>query len=316
MANEGQQPPLPEQGPSEQQPYYGWQYDQDNSGQMAEQSPAAPAHPVYPPAQYSPAYIPPNQGVPPLLPQNQGGPPHPLPPGQGGPPKPLPPQYQRPVQDMGTSLGYGQGMEYQYFNAPQPSQPLPLLRQARLQQLREERMRRQQRRMNPDITSLIQGKTHGRPSNVAPSPVVPPQQVSPTGNPGMPVAAPLSPAMPVPPVEVSPSLIRPPMPVPALQHGPSGPPVEINQSQPAAAPAQDTGMIQKVRIGRAALILQGAFIASRILGLLRTSMFAFIFGTTITSDAFLQAFLVPDLIFNIVAGGALSSAFIPVFTYY
>lgn len=316
MANEGQQPPLPEQGPSEQQPYYGWQYDQDNSGQMAEQSPAAPAHPVYPPAQYSPAYMPPNQGVPPLLPQNQGGPPHPLPPGQGGPPKPLPPQYQRPVQDMGTSLGYGQGMEYQYFNAPQPSQPLPLLRQARLQQLREERMRRQQRRMNPDITSLIQRKTYGRPSNVAPSPVAPPQQVSPTGNPGMPVAAPLSPAMPVPPVEVSPSLIRPPMPVPALQHGPSGPPVEINQSQPAAAPAQDTGMIQKVRIGRAALILQGAFIASRILGLLRTSMFAFIFGTTITSDAFLQAFLVPDLIFNIVAGGALSSAFIPVFTYY
>src|SRR5437868_13977619 len=64
------------------------------------------------------------------------------------------------------------------------------------------------------------------------------------------------------------------------------------------------------------MILSGAFIASRILGLLRTSMFAYVFGTSITSDAFLQAFLVPDLIFNIVAGGALSSAFIPVFTHY
>src|SRR5258706_7411936 len=218
---------------------------------------------------------------------------------------------------MGTSLGYGQGMEYQYFNAPQPSQPLPLLRQARLQQLREDRMRRQQRRMQPDITSLIQRKAPEQPSNGVPSPVAPPPQMSPTRNPGMPVAAQMSPAMPVPPVEVSPSLIRPSMPLPAVQRSPSGPPVEINnQVQPAAAPAQDTGMIQKVRIGRAALILQGAFIASRILGLLRTSMFAFIFGTTTTSDAFLQAFLVPDLIFNIVAGGALSSAFIPVFVHY
>ena len=75
-------------------------------------------------------------------------------------------------------------------------------------------------------------------------------------------------------------------------------------------------MIQRARIGRATMILSGAFIASRILGLIRTSMFAYVFGTGTVSDAFLQAFLVPDLIFNIVAGGALSSAFIPVFTHY
>jgi putative peptidoglycan lipid II flippase len=217
---------------------------------------------------------------------------------------------------MGTSLGYGQGMEYQYFNAPQPSQPLPQLRQARLQQLREERMRNQQRRMNPDITSQIKRKTSKSPAIGVSSPAALPPQMSPSGNPGMPVAAQMSPAMPMPPTEVSPSLIRPPAPLPGFQRNPSGPPVEINQAQPAAVPAQDTGMMQKVRIGRAALILQGAFIASRILGLLRTSMFAFVFGTTTTSDAFLQAFLVPDLIFNIVAGGALSSAFIPVFVHY
>ena len=75
-------------------------------------------------------------------------------------------------------------------------------------------------------------------------------------------------------------------------------------------------MIQKARIGRASLILSGAFIASRILGLFRTTMFAAIFGASITSDAYYQAFLVPDLLFTIVAGGALSSAFIPVFTNY
>lgn len=69
-------------------------------------------------------------------------------------------------------------------------------------------------------------------------------------------------------------------------------------------------------MGRATLILTVAFVASRVLGLLRTSMFAFVFGTSHTSDAYLQAFLIPDLIFNIVAGGALSSAFIPVFAQY
>ncbi len=75
-------------------------------------------------------------------------------------------------------------------------------------------------------------------------------------------------------------------------------------------------MMQKARIGRASLILSSAFIASRVLGLFRTTMFAAIFGASTTSDAYYQAFLVPDLIFTIVAGGALSSAFIPVFTNY
>ena len=74
--------------------------------------------------------------------------------------------------------------------------------------------------------------------------------------------------------------------------------------------------MQKMRMARATMILTGSFIVGRILGLLRTSIFAFVFGTTITSDAYLQAFLIPDLIFNVVAGGALSSAFIPVFTHY
>jgi putative peptidoglycan lipid II flippase len=75
-------------------------------------------------------------------------------------------------------------------------------------------------------------------------------------------------------------------------------------------------MIHRAHIGKAALIVSGAFIASRVLGLLRTSMFAYVFGTSSISDAYLQAFFIPDLIFNIVAGGALGSAFIPVFTKY
>jgi putative peptidoglycan lipid II flippase len=84
----------------------------------------------------------------------------------------------------------------------------------------------------------------------------------------------------------------------------------------ASEASQDTGMIQRVHIRRATYILTGAFVVSRVFGLVRTLLFAIVFGTGITSDAFIQAFLIPDLIFNVVAGGALASAFIPVFTKY
>jgi putative peptidoglycan lipid II flippase len=86
--------------------------------------------------------------------------------------------------------------------------------------------------------------------------------------------------------------------------------------QAASVPSQDTGMLQRARIGRAAAILTVAFVASRILGLLRNTLFLDVFGAGQVSDAFVQAMIIPDLIFNIVAGGALSSAFIPIFTSY
>ncbi|HCP73971.1 MAG TPA: murein biosynthesis integral membrane protein MurJ, partial [Ktedonobacter sp.] len=54
----------------------------------------------------------------------------------------------------------------------------------------------------------------------------------------------------------------------------------------------------------------------RVFGLVRTLLFAFVFGAGATSDAYIQAFYIPDFIFNVVAGGALASAFIPVFTKY
>src|SRR6266702_1616932 len=298
LGNEGLQPPLPRQGQAGQQkPYYGWQYDQDQPGsiEQQQQAPVASPQPNYPPPQQYPINPQQSQGTPTQIPQ----------------------QYQQPVQDMGTSLGYGQGMEYQYVNTPQPSQPLPQLRQARLQQLREDRMRRQQRRMKSDSPSFFTRKSTKQPSNAMPPPAVNPpvspwnqqsasQQTAPEQ---MSPEVPFSPAeaMPVPPSRLS----------PIIQRSPSGLSTGVGaQRQSAAESAQDTGMLQKARIGRATLILTGSFIASRILGLLRTSLFAAVFGASTTSDAFLQAFLVPDLIFAIIAGGALSSAFIPVFTQY
>ncbi len=314
MGNEGQQPPQP-QGQQGQQGYYGWQYDEPQGVQQQSPS-AAPQPPVYPPAQ-------PSQ-QPPQAQYSQPQPPQAL--GRHSIRQPLPGRYQEPVADMGTSLGLGQGMEYQYFEAPQPSQPIPMLRQARLQQLREERMRRQQRRMQPDVTAMIPPKAYKRPPEAkTPHPAVP-SQMSPSLNGGTPQAmlsgaAQVQPGQPVPPTQFSPAL-QPPMELPSrrppTQYSPSEP---LGRSakgrlQPAIEPAQDTGMIQRVNIRRATFILTGAFVVSRVFGLLRTSLFAFVFGTGATSDAYLQAFVIPDLIFNIVAGGALSSAFIPVFTKY
>lgn len=55
---------------------------------------------------------------------------------------------------------------------------------------------------------------------------------------------------------------------------------------------------------------------SRVLGLVRVMVMAGIFGSNKFTDAYRLAFLVPDLLFYLIAGGALSSAFIPVFSEY
>lgn len=55
---------------------------------------------------------------------------------------------------------------------------------------------------------------------------------------------------------------------------------------------------------------------SRILGLVRARVFAFQFGAGAELDMYYAAFRLPDLIYNLVIMGALSSVFIPVFTSY
>ncbi len=55
-------------------------------------------------------------------------------------------------------------------------------------------------------------------------------------------------------------------------------------------------------------------LASRLLGLLRDRMLASRFGAGDTMDVYYAAFRVPDLIYNFIVLGALSAAFIPVFS--
>jgi len=64
----------------------------------------------------------------------------------------------------------------------------------------------------------------------------------------------------------------------------------------------------------AAFIISLAGIASRVLGLFRDRILAGQFGAGDTLDAYYAAFRIPDLIYNLVMVGALSAAFIPVFT--
>jgi len=60
--------------------------------------------------------------------------------------------------------------------------------------------------------------------------------------------------------------------------------------------------------------MMAAILASRLLGLVRDALISGLFGQGYWSDIYYAAFLVPDLLFFLIAGGALSSAFIPVFT--
>lgn len=68
------------------------------------------------------------------------------------------------------------------------------------------------------------------------------------------------------------------------------------------------------QIARAAGTVMAAFVLSNAVGLVRQILVSGAFGTSTAMDAFYTANLIPNLLFNLVAGGALASAFIPTFT--
>src|SRR5690348_17732586 len=66
----------------------------------------------------------------------------------------------------------------------------------------------------------------------------------------------------------------------------------------------------------ATLLLMFALLASRGLGVIRQSIFNALFGTGIEANAYYVASRLPDTLFNLIAGGALIHAFLPVFLSY
>lgn len=81
-------------------------------------------------------------------------------------------------------------------------------------------------------------------------------------------------------------------------------------------PGDGDGAPQSNGMARAAGVVMLATLLSRALGMVRDIVVAHMLGTSIEASALTAAFKVPDLLMYLVAGGALSSTFIPVFKEY
>lgn len=67
-------------------------------------------------------------------------------------------------------------------------------------------------------------------------------------------------------------------------------------------------------VGKATIIVMATLFLSRVLGLVREMIVANVYGAGVKTDAFVAAFTIPDLMFDLLIAGALSAGFMPVFT--
>ncbi len=75
-------------------------------------------------------------------------------------------------------------------------------------------------------------------------------------------------------------------------------------------------MSEKGRIARAAGLVGGLTVISRVTGLVRDIVVGYLFGAGTGADAFFVAYRIPNLLRRLVAEGAATAAIIPVFTRY
>ena len=73
---------------------------------------------------------------------------------------------------------------------------------------------------------------------------------------------------------------------------------------------------KQTSIARSAGVVSVAVLMSRVTGLVRESVMAMFFGASQLYDAFVLGFRIPNLTRDLFAEGALSSAFVPIFTRY
>ncbi|MBP6003764.1 MAG: murein biosynthesis integral membrane protein MurJ [Pyrinomonadaceae bacterium] len=84
---------------------------------------------------------------------------------------------------------------------------------------------------------------------------------------------------------------------------------------PITEPAKEP-LTRQTSVARSAGIVSIAVMFSRVLGLIRETIFARFFGAGFLYDAFLVGFRIPNLLRDLFAEGALSAAFVKVFTDY
>ncbi len=78
--------------------------------------------------------------------------------------------------------------------------------------------------------------------------------------------------------------------------------------QPSAPPRSPAGW------GAAAMLLAASVLLSRLLGYAREALLAYEVGARASTDAYFAAFQIPDLLNYLLAGGALSIAFLPLYS--
>src|SRR6202163_2467639 len=75
-------------------------------------------------------------------------------------------------------------------------------------------------------------------------------------------------------------------------------------------------LTEKKQILKSASIISLVTIVSRILGYVRDQRIALLLGTSLSADAFILAYRIPNLFRRLVAEGSMTASFIPVFTTY
>jgi putative peptidoglycan lipid II flippase len=86
----------------------------------------------------------------------------------------------------------------------------------------------------------------------------------------------------------------------------------VQTSPEAGLPEPEPGLRLADGIARGALIVAGLTIFSRVLGLVRTLVFSQTVGASCLGTAYVTANQVPDLLYQLILGGALTMAMIPV----
>lgn len=82
---------------------------------------------------------------------------------------------------------------------------------------------------------------------------------------------------------------------------------------PGAAP-EETSSGATSWVANAAILMMFATLASAVTGMFRDIAIGYVYGRTVVADAFYNAATIPDFLYFLVAGGALRTGFVPVFT--
>jgi putative peptidoglycan lipid II flippase len=82
----------------------------------------------------------------------------------------------------------------------------------------------------------------------------------------------------------------------------------------SSATARRIEISQSLTLGRASLLMAAMVALSRLTGFGRIMLTSYLYGRNATTDAYNAAFNVPDTISILIAGGALATGFVPVFT--